>query len=195
MISPVASFEAKCLPASLQVNGTPTVWKVDSALRGYSLLNVAQRTRISMYFPAQEITAIASVVGALGVVFVAIQAKSAIRQVEEAQLQTQLVEIKKDLLEEQNKLVDKQIEEDHRRSRRENTIELLRHWSVSVDSRAMSARKLVEKFERSQCVALSNVEEFAVSQKDETLLAACLSGHTDPQDLRTKDGKIHLTPS
>ena len=48
-------------------------------------------------------------------------------------------------------LLKQEITADHERSRRQNAIALLQHWTVQLNRELSSARKLVERLDAAQC--------------------------------------------
>jgi hypothetical protein len=126
----------------------------------------------------QWIIAIASSTGALGVIFVAIQASAAISQlkISSEQLNTSIEELKAD----------------HERSRREQAAELLSRWDSRLTRNAATARKFAETLSFEQSKALFNHEEFEVNNnKHYQLFLGALP--LDLSALRSKDETIPNT--
>ncbi len=61
-------------------------------------------------------------------------------------------------------LLYRQIKAEHEKSRREKTVDLLVQWSLQLKPETNMAVKIVEKFDRQQCVDLFTMSEFAVEK-------------------------------
>lgn len=108
------------------------------------------------------ITAIASVISALSIVFVGIQTK----------------------------LLLKQIRSDHERSRRERAVEIIREWSNGIQRESSAARKFVETLDEMQIKALVNIKPFAVERNAELFLKACVGD--EHKGVKFEENKISL---
>jgi len=118
------------------------------------------------------ITAIASVIAALGIIFAAFQARIAAKQLT---------------------LSQEQLRADHERSRRENAIEVLRSWTKSLDKAQPSARKFIQELDESQCKLLIQRKPFKVSEEHQNLLEHALHDVLDNLDeLNPENGEITL---
>jgi len=113
------------------------------------------------------ISAIASIFTALGVIFVAIQAYFAKQQLDSTV---------------------KQIENDHERSRRQTTIELMLKWIENLDIKTASARKLIESLDDSTCEKIYNMEKANIPLENKTLLQGIL----DLKEDRIKDSDTFM---
>jgi hypothetical protein len=111
---------------------------------------------------AEWISTIASIITALGVIFVAFQAYFAKQQLD---------------------LTVKKAENDHERLRRQTTIELMLKWIENLDIKTASARKLVESLDDSACEKIYNMEKVKISLEHKTLLQGIL----DLKEERIKD--------
>lgn len=111
------------------------------------------------------ITAIAAMVTAIGVVFVAIQAR----------------------------LAAKQLKSDHERSRRETAIRVTKDWNDSLNMTTPSARKFVQELSKEQCKNMIKLEQIKVDDKHQNLLAYALND-TSPEiaKLKINNGEIIL---
>lgn len=56
----------------------------------------------------------------------------------------------------------RQIKSEHEKGRREKAVELLLSWTLNIKPEANSAMKIVERFNKEQCVALHKEETFSV---------------------------------
>ena len=118
------------------------------------------------------ISAIASLITALGVVFVAFQVKYAADQLKHSQ---------------------KELAADHERSRREHAIDVVRRWSDSLDKALPAARKFIQELTLEQCKCLISREPFYVSAKNKSLLTHALHEILDNEDdLTIQDNQILL---
>jgi Leukotriene A4 hydrolase, C-terminal len=78
-------------------------------------------------------------------------------------------------LRKQLQLMKLQIEADHERSRRENSINYLFEWSKGLLRSSSLARRLVEELNEEQTKALANEEEFRIDKKHKDLILGVLS--------------------
>ncbi|MCH8930982.1 MAG: hypothetical protein IIA98_08740 [Proteobacteria bacterium] len=112
-----------------------------------------------IYLSAPSITdwivAIASAVGALGIVLVAFQ-----------------------LL-----VMWKQVKADHERSRRQGAINAVRYWSSTLSPVTAAAERLVGSFSEVDCRRLANFDSICVSKDQYPLLEACLEELIDVESL------------
>ena len=133
-----------------------------------------------MDITANHIIATSSVVTALGVIFVALQAKYA-----GDQLQTH----EKELINATEQLMhsNTQMSNDHERSRRENAINALIHFDQNLSNKASSSRKFVETLEFSQVKSLINQESFEIDIKCKELFLSCIKSSTSTDELYSKD--------
>ena len=132
------------------------------------------------------VSAIASIIGALAIVFVAVQSYLAKKQLDIANQQLKLSTDQQiistqqlAISAEQNKIATKQMEADHERSRRERAIDVLARWTVSLDKAHPSARTLVESFSHEQCLKLAGQKEIKISAESEDLIKNVLHGYLD----------------
>lgn len=65
--------------------------------------------------------------------------------------------------------------EDHERSRRERSLDLLMHWNINLKRQGTVARKLIENFSDEQCKKLFNQEAFGLDIKYIDLFKGTLS--------------------
>lgn len=122
--------------------------------------------------PPEWISAIASLITALGVVFVAFQAKFAADQLKHSQ---------------------KELAADHERSRREHSIEVVRRWSDSLDKALPAARKFIQELTLEQCKCLISREPFYIPAKHKSLLTHALHEILDNEnDLIIENDQILL---
>lgn len=128
---------------------------------------------------ADWITAIASLIAAAGIGFVAFQTKIAADQL---RLSTEQLRLSKTAL-----------EADHERGRRLYAIQVVRQWTDSLDMAQPTARNLVESLSREQCVSLRNREAFKVSESMRKRLEHVLKGViSSPTELNSNNGDIAL---
>lgn len=116
---------------------------------------------------AQAINTIASSFTAIGIIFVAFQAYYAKEQLKEQKEQTEK-------LNEQLTTSLIQMENDHERSRRQTSIELMLNWIEGLDIKTASARKLVESLDDKTCEKIYRMEKLTISKDYLTLLQGIL---------------------
>ncbi len=112
------------------------------------------------------ITALASIITALGVIFLWVQSR----------------------------LLQRQLEADHERSRRELTLTLMHQWNASISPVTAAAQKIVEKLSFDQCRALANFQPFKLDSEHRPLLETCLSEVLAGDPREEQGGQIKLSP-
>ncbi len=117
------------------------------------------------------IVAVASIVTAAGVVFIGIEVRLSMKQLE---------------------LMKMQYKADHERSRRERALDVLKHWNESVTITQPSARLLVEGFSHEQCEKLIANKEFSIGEDNLRLLQIALDNFADCAEPKIEGGAIHL---
>ncbi|MEQ5809642.1 hypothetical protein J3369_19735 [Alteromonas sp. NFXS44] len=65
---------------------------------------------------------------------------------------------------------------DHERSRRENSVMMIREWATSLDRRGSLCRKFVESLSPEQCKSLSKEEVFEISKSQLKMAKGCFVG-------------------
>jgi hypothetical protein len=99
------------------------------------------------WFTAEWVTAVGTVVTALGIVFVW----------------------------RQTRILFRQFQDDHKRARREKSVELITNWTKNLQRGVSAARKFAERLDDNQTRALFAEETFHVVPALRGLLQACLS--------------------
>lgn len=107
-----------------------------------------------MEIKPEWVSALSSFVGALAIVFVAIQSYLAKKQLDVATKQMEISAQHQKVAAEQlaisarqNEISTDHLKADHERSRRERAIDVLARWATTLDKAHPSARKLVESFD------------------------------------------------
>lgn len=134
---------------------------------------------------AEWVSALAAVVGAVGIIFVALQTSIAA-----SQLKNQEQQLKKAA--EQMSFAYKQMKNDHERSRREFTISLMRDWTLNLSHSSTIARKLVEGFSLEQCRAINTNDTLKVEGDKKEKLKAALQDVLEDRELIENNGFIVL---
>lgn len=106
------------------------------------------------------VSSLASVIVAVGVIFVWWQARLLGRQIEQARQQLELSH--------------RALTADHERSRRELTINAIREWIRDVKPESSAADKLVSKWNDEQCRNLANHLPVKIKPEQKDLAEACL---------------------
>lgn len=128
---------------------------------------------------ADWITAIASLIAAAGIGFVAFQAKIAAEQLR--------------LSAEQLRLSKMALEADHERGRILYAIQVVRQWTDSLDMAQPSARGVVEEMSRDQCISLRKREAMKVPESMRKRLEHVLKDVINStSELDSKNGEISL---
>ncbi len=152
-----------------------------------------------MNIEPEWVSAIASIIGAMAIVFVAWQSYLAKKQLEVATKQLELSAKQQQISAnqlivstEQNAINIKQMEADHERSRREKAIDILARWTTSLDKAHPSARTLVESFTHEQCISLASKKGVALSLEKEDLVKNVLHGYLEEDPPKIEDGLLIL---
>ena len=106
------------------------------------------------------ITAIASCIAATSVLFVAVQAYIAVKQLKSSH---------------------DHLRADHERSRRENAINVVRQWTETLNKSLPAARKFVQQLSKADCKKLLDRESFEVNGKYKSLLKHALHDVIDDE--------------
>ena len=144
--------------------------------------------KTSSWTTPEGVTAIATVVTALGLIFVYWQTRVASRQMKLAVDQFTLAA-------DQLKLASQQFKEDHERSRKENAVNYLMDYIRHDEPELAAVRILVEALPKDACEDLAIPKEFSVDAKHKEYLLICLRNVAAEEELgkQERDGKIRLT--
>ncbi len=134
---------------------------------------------------AEWVSAISAAIGAIGIVFVAIQTSIAAKQ-----LANQDIQLKK--TNEQLELSFTQMCNDHERSRREFTILLMKDWTLNLEHSSSIARKLVEGFSLEQCQAINNHGHLEIKPEKKEKLQTALQDVLKDRVLKEENGMLVL---
>lgn len=84
----------------------------------------------------------------------------------------------------------RQIKSEHEKGRREKAVELLLSWTLNVKPEANSAMKIVERFNKEQCVALQKEEQFSVDcilySEIEAIVPSKMKTDLEEKDLKSR---------
>lgn len=118
------------------------------------------------------ISAIASCIAALSILFLAVQLKIAADQLRHSQ---------------------KALEADHERSRREHAIEVLDRWTSSLEKSLPAARAFVQELSKEQCRSLIKREPFEAPERHRMILGHALHDVLESEhELECVNGQIRL---
>lgn len=89
-------------------------------------------------------------------------------------------------------LLYRQIKAEHEKSRREKTVDLLVQWALQLKPETNTAVKIVEKFDKKQCVDLVNTSEFYVEKEIYKDIRSLLNtGKSQKKKENKKMGKLN----
>lgn len=93
-------------------------------------------------------------------------------------------------------IIWRQFHADHERSRRQNSIEMMKVWTELTAGISLSARfafQLFENFDENQCKSLWASDSFKIDKKYEHLLILSLKEYFDDMKFQEKNSQIELT--
>ena len=88
----------------------------------------------------------------------------------------------------QTRQMQKQTQDDHERSRREELITVMRNWNQDISPNSAAAQKLGASLSTKQCKALNRMEPIEIDEEHLPLLKAALTGIAT--DLRVENGSV-----
>jgi hypothetical protein len=143
--------------------------------------------KASSWTSPEGVTAIATVLTALGLVFVYLQTRV-------ASIQMRLAVDQFKLAADQLRLASQQFKEDHERSRRENAVNYLMDYVHHDEPELAAVRILVESLPKDACEDLAVPKEFFVDAKHKEYLLICLRRFATESQLEAQkeSGRIKL---